>query len=164
MARLQGISVNLNALLDTIGFSEGTTTIAESDDGYLVIVGSTPEHPDLMTSYTDHPRKLVTLNKAGLQSTAAGRYQILAKFFDYYKKALDLPDFSPESQDKIAIQMMKEVHALDLIEAGNFQKAVIQCGSRWASLPSPNNTYGQRQVPIADLQAAYEKAGGTVIA
>ena len=156
MARLQGISVNLNALLDTIGFSEGTTTIAESDDGYNVEVGGT-----LFQGYADHPRKLVTLNKAGLQSTAAGRYQILAKFFDYYKKALDLPDFSPESQDKIAIQMMKEVHALDLIEAGNFQKAVIQCGSRWASLP--NNSYGQRQVPIADLQAAYEKAGGTVV-
>jgi muramidase (phage lysozyme) len=155
MARLQGLSANLNALLDMIGFSEGTIKVQGSDDGYNVEVGGT-----LFDSYADHPRKLIVLN-ANLKSTAAGRYQVLEKYFDYYKKQLNLPDFSPESQDKIAIQMMKEVHALDYIENGNFQKAVVQCGSRWASLP--NNSYGQRQVPIADLQDAYIKAGGVVV-
>jgi muramidase (phage lysozyme) len=154
MARLQGLSINLNAFLDMIGFSEGTTTIAGSDDGYNVEVGGT-----LFEGYADHPRKLVILN-ANLKSTAAGRYQILAKFFDFYKKQLNLPDFSPESQDKIAIQMMKEVHALNYIELGNFSQAVKQSGSRWASLPG--NTYGQRQVPIADLQTAYINAGGII--
>ena len=139
-----------------IGFAEGTIQIPNSDDGYKVVVGGT-----LFETYTDHPRKLIVLNNAGLKSTAAGRYQILAKFFDFYKKQLDLPNFSPESQDKIAIQMMKEVHAIDYIETGSFSKAVFQCGNRWASLP--NNSYGQRQVPIAYLQNAYTNAGGIVV-
>ena len=39
--------------------------------GYDVIVGG-----ELFTDYSDHPRKLVTLNPK-LKSTGAGRYQLL---------------------------------------------------------------------------------------
>ena len=39
--------------------------------GYDVIVGG-----ELFTDYSDHPRKLVTLNLE-LKSTGAGRYQLL---------------------------------------------------------------------------------------
>ena len=40
--------------------------------GYDVIVGG-----ELFTDYSDHPRKLVTLNLK-LKSTGAGRYQLLS--------------------------------------------------------------------------------------
>ena len=40
--------------------------------GYDVIVGG-----ELFTDYSDHPRKLVTLNPK-LKSTGAGRYQLLS--------------------------------------------------------------------------------------
>jgi Muramidase (phage lambda lysozyme) len=143
-----------------ISTAEGTSIIPNSDDGYRVIVGSTPTKPDLMCFYKDHPRKVVTLNKAGLRSTAAGRYQILARFFDAYKKQLDLPDFSPTSQDSIAVQMIKECKAIDDIEAGKLTSAVFKCGSRWASLPG--NSYGQRKLTIEELRADYVSNGGKV--
>ena len=48
--------------------------------GYDVIVGG-----ELFTDYSDHPRKLVTLNPK-LKSTGAGRYQLLSRWWDAYRK------------------------------------------------------------------------------
>ena len=56
--------------------------------GYDVIVGE-----KLFTDYSDHPRKLVTLNPK-LKSTGAGRYQLLSRWWDAYRKQLGLKDFS----------------------------------------------------------------------
>ena len=64
--------------------------------GYDVIVGG-----ELFTTdYSDHPRKLVTLNPK-LKSTGAGRYQLLSRWWDAYRKQLGLKDFSPKSQDAV---------------------------------------------------------------
>ena len=64
---------NRQAFLDMLAWSEGTSTITESDNGYNVLVGSTPEHPLLFESYADHPRIL----NPDLDSTAAGRYRLM---------------------------------------------------------------------------------------
>jgi muramidase (phage lysozyme) len=58
----------------------------------------------LFDSYADHPREPVFLPKFGVYSTAAGRYQLLARYFDDYRALLSLPDFSPECQDQIALR------------------------------------------------------------
>jgi muramidase (phage lysozyme) len=151
---------NVSAFLDMIAFSEiGPALLAASDNGYNVIVGSTAAHPILFDSYVDHPRRLVDLGR-GLQSTAAGRYQLLSRYFDAYKAQLHLPDFSPNSQDEIAIQQIKESHAMDDVKAGRLAVAVGRCAHIWASLPSAG--YGQHEQKIADLEAAYIKAGGTL--
>jgi muramidase (phage lysozyme) len=128
-------------------------TIGKGDDGYNMIV----EPGGFFVSYADHPRKMVQV-QPGLFSTAAGRYQLLAKYFSVYKATLNLPDFGPLSQDLIAIQQIKECHALQDIIAGDLVSAVGKCSRIWASLPG--NEYGQRQVPIADLRMAYIAAGG----
>lgn len=148
---------NLDAFLTMIAVSEGTEPIG--DHGYNVIVGSTVAKPHLFPSYADHPRLKVQL-RPGLISSAAGRYQILERFFDAYKTQLGLPDFSPSSQDAIALQMIREQHALADVVAGRFDVAVGKCANIWASLPG--NTYGQRQNALADLRAAFVGAGGTV--
>lgn len=151
------MSPNLKAFLDMIAHSEiGERLLQVSDNGYDVIVGSTPENPILFNSFADHPRRLMNVN--GLQSTAAGRYQILKRYFDFYKSMLKLKDFGPASQDAIAIQMIKECKALQDIEAGQFEHAVVKCNSRWASLPGAG--YYQHENNMADLSAAYLKAGG----
>jgi muramidase (phage lysozyme) len=57
----------------------------------------------LFTSYVDHPRKLISLPKLGIKSSAAGRYQFLLSTWDDLHTRLGtrvLPDFSPESQDR----------------------------------------------------------------
>lgn len=150
---------NRGAFLDMIAWSELKSLLSVSDNGYNVIVGSTPAHPILFSSYADHPRRLVRI-RPGLSSTAAGRYQVLARYFDAYKKLLGLPDFSPASQDKIAIQQLREQGALADIDAGRFDAAVGKCRNIWASLPGAG--YGQHENALADCRAAYCKAGGMV--
>lgn len=151
---------NRKAFLDMIAHSElGPDLLALSDDGYNVIVGSTPAKPILMRSYDDHPRVLVKLSPK-LSSTAAGRYQLLARYFDAYRRQLGLKDFSPAAQDAIALQQIKEQGALALIDAGQFDKAVAKCANIWASLPGAG--YGQRENKLTDLRMAFTEAGGTL--
>jgi len=153
---------NMKAFLDMIAYSElGGALMDLSDDGYNVIVGSTPAVPLLFTSYADHPRRRITVKK-GLVSSAAGRYQILARYYDYYKEVLKLPDFSPASQDAIALHLIKECRAIEDIEAGRFSEAVKKCRGRWASLPDAG--YGQHENKFDSLAKAYVLAGGVISA
>jgi muramidase (phage lysozyme) len=155
MARLTGISANLTAFLDMIAVSEGTAHLG--DDGYNIIVGGSTFH-----DYSRHPNIKVWIKRIGAYSTAAGRYQVLARYFTHYKRQLGLPDFSPESQDRIAIQLIKECRALDDIEAGRFADALHKCRSRWASFPGAG--YGQHENRLAALERAYRDRGGRVAA
>ena len=149
---------NLQAFLDMIAYSEiGPRLLKASDNGYNVIVGSTPEKPILFYDYRDHPRVYIK----AINSTAAGRYQILARYFDAYKSQLNLPDFSPQSQDAIAVQLIKECRALGDIEAGLLAFAIKKCSSRWASLPGAG--YGQHENAYPVLAAAYRTAGGAIV-
>lgn len=160
MPRSKNLDKNVAAFLDMIAVSEiGAPLLAASDDGYNVIVGSTAEHPDLFASYADHPRKLVEL-RPGLKSTAAGRYQLLSRYFEAYRAQLHLPDFSPESQDAIAVQQIKECHALPEIMAGRLEHAVSLCAHIWASLPGAG--YGQHENLFEKLSAAFTQAGGEI--
>ena len=148
---------NEKAFLDMIAHSEiGTGTLAVSDNGYNVLVGSTPAEPLLFDSYADHPNVLnVTMN-----STAAGRYQVLHRYWVSYKKMLNLPDFGHDSQDAVAMQYLKECHALDDINNGDFASAVDKCSHIWASFPKSG--YGQHENKLEDLEVAYTNAGGTL--
>lgn len=151
---------NQKAFLDAIAYSElGAGLLAASDNGYNVLVGSTAEHPVLFTSYADHPRKLVQLGH-GLASTAAGRYQVLAKYYDFYKSQLELPDFSPASQDAVALGYLKDYGALPDVAAGRFDRAVMKCSRVWASFPSAG--YGQHENSLDKLRVAYVAAGGVL--
>lgn len=138
----------------------GKDLLAVSDNGYNVIVGSTPSKPILFTSYADHPRKRIWLEHLQLHSTAAGRYQILAHLFDFYKEELKLPDFSPSSQDAICIQYLRECRVLKDIDAGRIIVAIPKCKSRWASFPGAD--CGQHENKMEQLIAAYQQAGGAI--
>ncbi len=71
------------------------------------------------SSYADHPYRGA---KGG---TAAGAYQILLGTYNLYKKAYpnDITDFSPESQDKIVLGILKETKALADIKKGDYDSA-----------------------------------------
>ncbi len=153
----QAGGVNVVAFLDMLAWSEGTDNgkQATKDRGYDVIVGG-----QLFKSYADHPRVLVDLPKLKIQSTAAGRYQLLRRYYDAYKKTLGLKDFTSLSQDLIALQQIRERRALPLIHAGKIPEAIKAVSNIWASLPGAG--YGQHEQELADLLAVYRKAGGTV--
>lgn len=147
------LTQNEKAFLTMLATSEGTEHIGK-ERGYNVLVGGT-----LFKGYADHPRVKIRLNSK-LSSTAAGRYQILERVFDAYKIKLRLPDFSPASQDAIAMQLIRECRALDLINKGRIRDAINACSSRWASLPGAG--YGQRENSLTGLIRAYQQAGGTI--
>lgn len=138
---------NLSAFLRVI--REGETS--QDDRAYRMIFGG-----ELFDSFADHPRKLV--KKSGYSSTAAGAYQFLSRTWDECQKALKLPDFSPESQDKAAVFLIKRRKALDDVIAGRFENAVGKCGLEWASLPG--SPYGQPTKSMDRARQVYEKYGG----
>lgn len=152
MPRSKNLFPNVAAFLDMIAYSEGT--IGRGDDGYNVLVGGT-----LFNSYTDHPRKLIKLS-ATLSSTAAGRYQLMARYFTPYKNELNLNDFGPLAQDAIALQIIKERSALKPIIDGDIIDAIGKCSNIWASFPGAG--YGQHENKLQVLLDKFKEFGGTV--
>ncbi|AOJ38222.1 glycoside hydrolase [Burkholderia lata] len=152
---------NRVAFLDAIAVSEiGASLLAKSDDGYNVLVGATSSRPLLFSDYAAHPN--VLNRQIRVPSTAAGRYQILTRWWRIYQGQMKLPDFGPVSQDRYALQQLREHGALPLIDAGRFREAIAKVSNVWASLPGAG--YGQHENDIEHLQAAYRAAGGEVIA
>ena len=153
---------NVLAFLDMLSVSEGTN-IAGSDDGYDVNVGG-----QLFVGYGQHPR-IAVRTRWGL-SDAAGRYQIMAAIpgkirtdtWDWSSRAAGVKDFTPISQDRVAIYLIKRRGALDDILAGRIDVAIQKCRKEWASLPGAG--YGQREHSAVNLTALYVAAGGVLAA
>jgi muramidase (phage lysozyme) len=130
-------SPTLAAFLSLIAWSEGAdyNTIVTGEDG-----------PATFSDFSDHPfapqfHRPAVIVRPGLSSTAAGRYQLLYRWWVPYKFQMGLTDYSPASQDTVALQQMKERGAVDMVLAGNIQGAIEACSNIWASFP--NNNYGQ---------------------
>ena len=161
MARLtesQAGGANVLRFLDLIAFSEGTSPIKASDDGYNVLYGG-----GLFQGYADHPRRKLTfrINSKPVTSTAAGRYQLLERYWDAYRVSLRLVGgFAPENQDRIALQQIRERRALDDINAGRIQQAIAKCSNIWASFPG--NTYDQNPHRLDNLLGRWVELGGAL--
>lgn len=148
---------NMAAFLDVLAYSEGTDNgrQATKDHGYDVVVGGS-----LFSGYMDHPRRSVWIPRINDYSTAAGRYQLLTRYYDAYKRQLRLLDFSPASQDAIAVQQIRERRAIPDIEAGRLREAITKCRNIWASLPGAG--YGQYEHDYDALKAQYLLHGGNL--
>lgn len=154
---------NIAAFLDMLAVSEGTANHPLTKNrGYDVIVTGLDGKPEIFTDYSDHPfahgRPAKVFNRRGEKSTASGRYQQLYLFWPHYRKQLALPDFSPLSQDRLAIQLIRERGALDDIRAGRIERAISRCRNIWASLPGAG--YGQREHSLEKLVTVWRTAGG----
>ena len=85
------------AFLDMLAWSEGTDNGRQKtrNHGYDASRWR-------MATYSDHPRKLVTLNPK-LKSTGAGRYQLLSRWWDAYRKQLGLERLLSEKSGRCGI-------------------------------------------------------------
>ena len=149
---------NRKAFLDMIAISEGTYDAG--DAGYLMMFGGR-----MADSFEVHPRQMFSFtNSHGeqLKTTAAGRYQFLAKTWDALAAKLGLPDFSPASQDAAALELVREKGALPDVDAGRVQVAITKCAKIWASLPGAG--YAQPERKLSYLMAAFTNAGGMMVA
>ncbi|MEG4802922.1 glycoside hydrolase family 104 protein [Microcoleus sp. ARI1-B5] len=116
----------VKAFLDTIASAEGTA----SADGYRTQYTGTT-----FVSFTDHPREMRCGRRYGtkLCSDAAGRYQFLSTTWDRFAKKFSITDFSPENQDFVAVELIREKGALEDIEAGRLESAVRKLAYIWPS-------------------------------
>lgn len=138
----------VRALLDTIAFAEGT----HDDLGYRTLFTF-----ETFRSYRDHPRRVRCASYHGyrLCSDAAGRYQMISSTFDSVAKRLQLDDFSPQSQDRAAVELIRWRGGLSKIERGDFDGAIAAIRREWASLPGSD--YGQPQTSRDDLRTIYQQ-------
>jgi muramidase (phage lysozyme) len=164
---------NQHAFLTTIAASEGT----DQAGGYRALYGSRSDSLSTFISFADHPALQyppwpgVPLSDEmcrnagyppGCVSTAAGRYQIIRPTWRELKVSLGLPDFSPESQDRAALELIRRNGALELVDAGDFDGAVARVRKVWASLPGAG--YGQHENELAALRGTFVEAGGVLSA
>lgn len=147
-------SVNEKAFLDMLAYAEGTA----GPDGYRTLFGG-----GLFDSFADHPRQIFSFtNKRGeaLKTSAAGRYQFLARTWDDLARRLSLPDFGPESQDAGALELVRQRGALADVQAGRINQAIAKCSKVWASLPGAG--YAQPERKLTTLIAQFQGAGGNL--
>ena len=81
------------------------TAKGESGGSYTVMYTPAGSPRRTFSDFSQHPNQAVTITEgpeAGNVSTAAGRYQFTYPTWKEAQAALNLPDFSPESQDRAA--------------------------------------------------------------
>jgi muramidase (phage lysozyme) len=145
-------------MLAAIAWAEGTADDADGGYGRVVrgTVISAPDNPSLVgqtnvtiTDLSHHPNILVQVS-AGLQSTAAGRYQFLNGTWNGF----GLPDFTAHNQDIGAVMLLRR--AMNSIEKGNIETAVSLVNGTWASLPG--SPWGQSTRTMAGFQEVYDSS------
>ena len=142
-------SPRMQAFLATIRWAETGTSGTESYRK-LVFNGT-------FNNFSTHPliKQCASINGNKTCSTAAGAYQMLDKSWRDLQPKLKLPDFSPESQDRMAIEYIRRNGAISDIESGHFAKAACKVGKIWASFPC--NSYNQNPKNISELSRYYQK-------
>jgi len=138
----------IRAMLDVIGTAEGAT--------YNTRVGGAT-----FDDLSKKPGKSTYIPSIKQNSTAEGRYQFLNSTWGGVAKDLGISDFSPESQDIAAIELIKRRGALNDILTDNFDNAIYKLSPEWASLPTPTGKgyyAGQKAKNINKLRSIFSGA------
>lgn len=141
------INGNVRAFLWVIRHCEGTP----GPNGYRTIFGGS-----LFDDFSKHPGIYIPFGKT--RSSAAGAYQFLERTWKALAKQHGFKDFSPESQDQGAVELIRGRNALKDVEEGRFESALRKCSPEWASLPF--STYGQPTKKLEFCKQIYEQYGG----
>ncbi len=123
-------TTNVQAFLRLIRFAEHNK---DSDNTYFHIYGAGSCGPGVFSDTSKHPNIMVSC--WGNKSTAAGAYQILYGTWAEARQKGIAPDFTAESQDKIAIWKLKTRKAYQHVAAGNIEQAIPLLRNEWTSLP-----------------------------
>jgi murein DD-endopeptidase MepM/ murein hydrolase activator NlpD/muramidase (phage lysozyme) len=154
-AALGNASANMRAALDLISKAEGADYNTQFGGGTFA-------------SFAQHPNVVDRLKPAG-------RYQFQYRTWEEVAAQEGLSDFTPQSQDKGAINRFRNRSAIAAIEAGNIEAALTGTGGvtglayEWAALPP--SRYGQSRLTMPEAiayfrqrQAAYAPAAEEQVA
>ena len=153
------MTTNELAYLAMISACEVTT----GPDGYRALCGYTPTNGRVFSGFATHPHIYIpytTLDGTQTRSSAAGRYQIIYSTFLDLQAKLGTTDFSPDTQDRMALRLISEAGAADLVQGGFLLAAINMTGGIWASLPS--SQYAQPKRSFQFAADAYSMAGGVL--
>lgn len=145
-------SQNVRAFLSAIAWAEG--------GDYHAKAGAWKDPKKWrFTNESTHPG-------AGLSgSTAAGRYQItIATWRDHGVKGMGISDFSPHTQDLIAVSILKRAGAVQPLLVNDFKNAMEKASGPWAALEK-GPEQGNRHPPqpfkkYEDIREKYIEFGG----
>lgn len=105
-------------------------------------------------SFDNHPHQVVTAN--GISSSAAGAYQILQKTHAGLVAKYGFTDFTPATQDEMAVALIAGRGALQDLLRGDLSEVLDKTSWEWASLP-PHRYPGQGGLDAKRVYATYEK-------
>lgn len=125
-------SGNVQAFLMLIRSGESS---ARQDAYQMIVYGNNPG-PATFSSFANHPRvKKPTKDGSGRVTSAAGAYQITATTWDDLGGIGRYGDFSPASQDRAAVDLIRRRGALSDVLNGRWRAAVRKLRQEWTSLP-----------------------------
>jgi len=146
---------NVAAFLNAIAEAEG----GGYDFKYGAVKGKRND-PWRFSDYSTHPGPGV-----GGRTTAAGMYQITVDTWRNHGGKMGLTDFSPKTQDLLAVEILRSKGVIEKIKAGDIADAIGPAATIWAALPmgpGMSNAYApQPYVKYDDFFRTYQAAGGT---
>lgn len=140
----------------------------ESHGDYSILYGGGhftdySTHPDVRVPFVNRNKPLHADGTPNDYSTAAGAYQITHPTWLLWSAVPGAPtDFTPASQDYLAVVGLQLIGALQDIIDGNFYTALDTASGTWASLPG--STAQQNPKSVQTVQNAYLNFGGTIAA
>jgi muramidase (phage lysozyme) len=147
---------NIAAFLKAIADAEG----GGYDFKYGAFKGKRND-PWRFSDFSTHPGP-----GAGGVTTAAGMYQITVATWREHGGKMGLSDFSPRTQDLIAVALLRSVDAIDRIKAGDIENAVGLAAGKWNSLPlgpgRKNRRTDQPFVSYEEFLTMYRAHGGKI--
>ncbi|MBV8535856.1 MAG: hypothetical protein JO128_09700 [Alphaproteobacteria bacterium] len=133
---------NAQAFLSTIAHAEGATYDSLRDDSVKA--------PKKFADYSRFPG-----------ATRSGRYQILKPTYDYASRALDVSDFSPHTQDLMAMYLIDQKGALEPLLRGDLDAVLPRVAPVWTSLPQGkglgNSHPAQPYKPYDDVRSTFDR-------
>jgi muramidase (phage lysozyme) len=149
-------NVNIRAFLSAIAEAEG----GDYDFKYGAVKGKRND-PWRFTDFSTHPGPGL-----GGRTTAAGKYQENIDTWREMAGNMGLSDFTPETQDLVAVEILRAINVVEKIKAGDINAALGKASHRWSSLPQGKGQSGfyqkQPSVTFETFEGAYKSAGGTV--
>lgn len=147
---------NIQAFLKAIAEAEG----GGYDFKYGAIRGKRND-PWRFTDFSTHPGA-----GFGGKTTAAGMYQENIDTWREMGGNMGLSDFTPETQDLVAVEILRIIKAIDKIKAGDISGALDKASHRWSSLPQgkglPGHYPTQPSVSFEMFESNYNKFGGSI--
>lgn len=147
---------NIHAFLKAIAEAEG----GGYDFKYGAVKGKRND-PWRFTDFSTHPGP-----GFGGKTTAAGMYQENIDTWREMSSNMGLSDFMPETQDLIAVEILRVINVADKIKSGDINAALGKASRRWSSLPQGKGQPGfypkQPSVTYESFESNYKSFGGTV--